>query len=200
MRADRPMVLIDRVIPFLAALIGLIALAGAVLVQLNVQQRDELVAQELAAIRTAIDDLSRQAEALGAAVDDGTADGLLALQDRMNTLEEAWENQPAAAAAVSGAALDAGADNPSRVIDPAWPTEDCIPTNTRFIAMAGESYPICQSPAVLRLSAITADSVVVEGGGVISTLGSGALPGTSCTAMVLSADAEGFAELRITCQ
>jgi hypothetical protein len=169
-------------------------------VQMNVQAHNEQVAEELARLGASIDQLSQRADALAEAADDGTAEGLLALQDRMNALEEAWENQAAAVAAASGAARGPGEDNPLRVIDPSWPTEDCIPTNTRFIAMVGEPYPICQSPAVLRLSAITADSVVVEGGGVIGTSGIGAIPGTSCTAMVLSADADGFAEMRVTCQ
>ena len=39
MRRHRRMVLIDRVIPFLAAGVGLIALAGAVVVQLNAEAR-----------------------------------------------------------------------------------------------------------------------------------------------------------------
>lgn len=200
MRRYRRMVLMDRIVPFLAALVGLIALAGAVVVELNAQQRAEAVSQELARIRLAMDLLSQRAETLASAADDGTADGLLALQDRMNTLEQEWSDRQAAVPTTAAPGLVAPATAEARAaIDPNLPTEDCIPLGTRFMAMTGESYKICQSSAVVRVSGITGDSVVVEGAGVVAETGFANLAGTTCTLMVFSADIEGFAEMRVNC-
>lgn len=202
MRRHRRILLTERLIPFLAALVGLLALAGAVLVQVNAERHAARLAAEMQALEVAVEQLKQRADELAAADDDGTAEGLLALQERLQVLEEAWETLSSAPppAETAGTATGAAADNPARVIDPSWPTENCIPTGTRFIAMPNESYPICESPAVVRLSAITEGNVVIDGGGVIGVNGIGALPGTSCSASLLSADAEGFAELRVTCQ
>ena len=203
MRRHRRILLTERLIPFLAALVGLLALAGALLVQINSERQAAQLAAGMQALEVAVEQLGQRADELAAADDDGTAEGLLALQDRLQVLEEAWEtlsSAPPPPAETAGMAPGAAADNPNRVIDPSWPTDNCIPTGTRFIAMPNESYPICESPAVVRLSAVTEGNVVIEGGGVIGETGIGALPGTSCSASVLSADAEGFAELRVTCQ
>jgi len=205
MRRDRRLVLMNRVIPFLAAFVGLVALAGAVIVEFNAQQRAVLVSRELARIRLTIDLLSQRAEAIAAAADDGTAEGLLALQDRMNGLEGEWDSLQSAVpteVAPGGGIADpetAMADGTPAAINPNLPTEDCIPLGTRFMAVTGESYPICQSPAVVRVNGITGDNVVVEGVGVITETGFANLAGTTCTLMVFSADIEGFAEMRVTC-
>lgn len=202
MRRYRRLVLMDRVISFLAAFVGLIALGGAVLVEFNAQQRAEVVAQELARLKLELERLSGQTEALAAAADTGTAEALLALQDRMNGLEHEWEERPAIAVAPApGAAsmAESGAPTATAAIDPNLPTEDCIPPGTRFMAMTGESYTICQIPAVVRVNGITADNVVVDGAGVIAETGFGNLPGTTCTLTVFSADIEGFAEMRVNC-
>lgn len=193
----------NRIIPFLAAFVGLIALAGAVIVELQSQQRAERISQELARIRLTMDLLSQRADALAIAADDGTAEGLLALQDRMNTLEEQWRNQTASAGAApapgdaTSASVAAGAE--PAAIDPSLPVDDCIPQGTRFMAVPGERYAICQTPAVVRVNGITGGNVVVEGAGVITETGFANLAGTTCTLMVFSADIEGFAEMRVTC-
>lgn len=202
MRRYRRLVLMDRIIPFLAAFVGLIALGGAILVEFNARQRAEVMAQEMARLKLELERLSGRTEALAAAADGGTAEALLALQDRMNSLEQEWEGQPAMAAApapgtASAAKSEAGAA--TAAIDPNLPTEDCIPPGTRFMAMTGESYTICQTPAVVRVNGITADNVAVDGAGVIAETGFGNLPGTTCTLLVFSADIEGFAEMRVNC-
>ncbi len=206
MRRHRRLVLTDRIIPFLAAFVGLVALAGAVVVEIGAQQRAAQVSEELARIRLAMDLLSQRTELLAGAADDGTAEGLLALQDRMNALEAAWKGQPVAAAAATLPAAAVAATDPAVAaaapagVDPNLPTTDCIPQGTRFMGVTGESYAICQTPAVVRVSAITGDNVVVEGAGVITETGFANLAGTACTLMVFSAEAEGFAEMRVSCQ
>lgn len=200
MRRYRRLVLIDRLIPFLAAIVGLVALAGAVAVQLNTDAKTKAVTEAMAALRTSVDELGKRAEAAPAPVDDGTAAGLLALQDRMVKLEGEWTEQKAAAAAapavVPGAA-DAGTQTAE--IDPNLPTSDCIPLGTRFMVTPGESYPICQSKAVIKTGLITADTVTIDGVGQVVETGFGTIAGTSCTVMVFSADEAGFAEVRVTC-
>ena len=198
MRRHRRMVLIDRVIPFLAAGVGLIALAGAVLVQLNADARSRALTSQIAELRDMVEQVSVRTESLATSGDDGTAAGLLALQDRMVGLEE----QVAAAVASAAATPAAELGQPSTAvaeINPNLPTSDCIPLGTRFVALPDESYPLCQSDTVLKVGSITGDSVVVEGAGLIVETGFGKIVGTECTVMVFSADLEGFAEMRVNC-
>lgn len=207
MRRHRRLVVTERVIPFLAAFVGLLALAGAVIVEMDVQQRTERVSEELARLRLSLDLLAQRTESVAAGHQgDGTVEALLALQDRMDRLEQEWESQPAPVAAAPALGADdaaAGATITAAApaeIDPNLPTENCIPAGTRFMGVTGESYAICQSQAVVRVSAVTGDNVVVDGAGVITETTSAALAGTGCTLMVFSADVEGFAEMRVNCQ
>jgi hypothetical protein len=197
MRRYRRLVLIDRVIPFLAAFVGLVALAGSVIVQMHGTAQRARLAEEMAQLRLSVEQLTQQTGELAVDIDDGTAEGLLALQERMDRLEAEWETVEETAAA--GVAAGPG-DNAARVVDPSWPTEDCIPTGTRFMATAGEPIPICQTPVVINVSAITDETVLVDGAGTIVENGFGVLPGTDCTVTAFSADIQGFAELRVNCQ
>lgn len=202
MRRYRRLVLIDRLIPFLAAIVGLVALAGAVAVQLNTDAKTKAVADAVVALQASVDALGKRAEAPAATpVDDGTAAGLLALQDRMVKLEGEWTAQQAAAAAAPAApaALAAGDAPATAEIDPNLPTTDCIPLGTRFMVTPNESFPICQSKAVIKTGMITADTVDIDGIGQVVETGFGNIAGTSCTVMVFSADEAGFAEMRVTC-
>ena len=206
MRRHRRLVLIDRVIPFLAALIGLIALAGAVVVQVNGVSRSQAMTEEMAKLTAAVDQLNQRTATPTAAPDDGTAAGLLALQDRMVKLEgdvkaataKLAATPPAAIGALPAAGTEAVATAPAK-IDPNLPTTDCIPLGTRFMVTPNESYPLCQSKAKIEVGSITADAVDINGAGTVAETGFGTLVGTTCTVMVFSADAEGFAELRVTC-
>ena len=204
MRRNRRLVLIDRVIPFLAAIIGLIALAGAVVVQMNTEARTHAVIDEMAALRASVDLLGQRADTLTAAADDGTAAGLLALQDRMVKLEAdvTAATAIAAATAVTPPASAPGAETAEAApaaIDPNLPATDCIPLGTRFMVTPNSDYPLCQSKAKVKVGAISGETVDIDGAGPIVETGFGSLIGTSCTVMVFSADAEGFAELRVTC-
>jgi acyl-CoA synthetase (AMP-forming)/AMP-acid ligase II len=200
MRRYRRLVLIDRLIPFLAAIVGLVALAGAVAVQLNTDAKTKAVTEAVVALRASVDQLGKRAETAAAPVDDGTAAGLLALQDRMVKLEGEWTAQKTAAAATPAAvpgAAEAGSETAE--IDPNLPTTDCIPLGTRFMVTPGESYPLCQSKAVVKTGLITADTVDIDGVGQVVETGFGTIAGTTCTVMVFSADEAGFAEVRVTC-
>lgn len=207
MRRYRRLVLIDRVIPFLAAFVGLIALAGAVTAQMSAEARTQAVTTELASVKASIDALVEGTAALPTpvAADDGTAAGLLALQDRMNTLEADWQAQRELAASLPAAPASSdpaapAADQPAvAAIDPNLPTTDCIPLGTRFMVTPNETYPLCQSRQKVQVGMITGDTVEVVGAGTIVETGFGAMAGSNCTVMVFSADAAGFAEMRVTC-
>lgn len=202
MRRNRRLVLIDRIIPFLAAGVGLLALAGAMVVQSNVEARTAALAVEVASLRAAAEAVGQRAEQLAAAADNGTAEGLLALQERMVALEgemqalRAESELAAAAAPVQEAAAEATS---SAAIDPNLPVTDCIPLGTRFMVVPNETYPLCQSRAVVKVGAITGETIAIEGAGTVPEAGFAPLAGTSCSVMVFSADIEGFAELRVTC-
>jgi outer membrane murein-binding lipoprotein Lpp len=200
MRRYRRLVLIDRIIPFLAAIVGLVALAGAVAVQLSTEAKTAMVSAAVAELRASVDALGKRADTLPAPASDGTAEGLLALQDRMTRLEGEWgaQKQALAAAPAEAPAADAPATATAEV-DPNLPTTDCIPLGTRFMVTPNETYPLCQSKAVVKTGAITADTVFIDGPGSVVETGFGSLPGTSCTVMVFSADEAGFAEVRVTC-
>lgn len=207
MRRYRRLVLIDRVIPFLAAFVGLIALAGAVTAQMSAEARTQAVTTEIAAVKASIDALVQGTATLPApaAADDGTAAGLLALQDRMNTLEADWQAQKELAASLPAAPAPSdraapATDQPAvAAIDPNLPTTDCIPLGTRFMVTPNETYPLCQSKQKVQVGMITGDTVEVVGAGTIVETGFGALAGSTCTVMVFSADAAGFAEMRVSC-
>ena len=197
----------DRIIPFLAAFVGLVALAGAVLVQVNAEARTRTVVEEMARLRAEIGQLAARTEAVAAGaaqpaapVDDGTVEALLALQDRMNALEAEWAERPVTTAAAAPAGdVFTGPDGAAVPVDPSWPTDDCIPIGTRFMVSSGDELAICQSPVKLKVTAVTGDNVMIEGPGVINETGSKPIPGSNCSVTVFTADAEGFAEMRVSC-
>jgi hypothetical protein len=215
----------DRLIALLAALVGLIALGGALLVHNSATVATQRQATEIAQLKASISILTQQAGGATAAPaaassapageDDGTADALLALQSRIVTLEQTTKDQAAAleearTALVNvptggGAYTDvASADPPVQSATPAaltadGPTEDCIPLGTRFMAQAGDSFPICKTMAVVSVSGVGEGSAIVEGAGPVTAGGFGNLAAAGCTVMVFTADSSGFAEMRVTC-
>jgi acyl-CoA synthetase (AMP-forming)/AMP-acid ligase II len=200
MRRYRRLVLIDRLIPFLAAIVGLVALAGAVAVQLNTDAKTKSVTDAVVALQASVEALGKRADALAVpAADDGTAAGLLALQDRMVKLESEWTAQQAATAAAPATLTPGDAPATAAEIDPNLPTTDCIPLGTRFMASVGDEMKICQSPVVIKVSAITGDSVLTENAGVVNETASAIITGSNCRLQVFTADAEGFAEMRVSC-
>lgn len=200
----RRLVLMDRIIPFLSAFVGLVALGGALLVQANTNARSQFVLDEIAVVRAEIQAVAGQsvapvADPAEAERIEGLIDAMLALQSRMDTLETAWEERPEPVAAVdSGTAGFTSADGQA-MVDPDWPTENCIPIGTRFMASVGDELPICQSPVVIVVNAVTDDNVLVEGTGLITETAFKTIPGSNCRLTVFSADAAGFTEMRVGC-
>ena len=202
----------DRLIALLAALVGLIALGGALLVHNSATAIMQRQANEIAALRASLSEQPpRPDSAPVRPEDDGTAEALLALQSRIVTLEQKAEAQREeldatrlALTSVPPPTTETAAVRPSSSDTPAalsadGPTTDCIPLGTRFMAQAGDSFPICKTSVVVEVSAITENSALVAGAGPVAAGGFANLPAQGCTVMVFSADLSGFAEMRVSC-
>lgn len=122
----------------------LAGLAGAALVQVNADARTRYVAEEIASLRASVEQLAAQTSAVAVPSNDGTIEAMLALQDRMKRLETEWAERPAQTAAAPLAtapgnnAFATGVGAAPAAVDPSWPTTNCIPMGTRFIASLGD--------------------------------------------------------------
>jgi len=211
----------DRVISLLAALVGLIALGGAILVHTNSDTQRREMATEIAALKTSISLLGGPAPAGATPMttatppaskpDDATAKTLVALQDRIAALEATTKSQ-AVELEAARAQLSAGssaqtqvAASPSQqaatpsVITASGPTKDCIPLGTRFMGQGGDSFPLCKTKMVLKVAAVTDGIATITGAGDIA-VGATVPYDKGCIVAVFSADSSGFAEMRVTCQ
>ncbi|MGV3490672.1 MAG: hypothetical protein ACO1OG_05050 [Devosia sp.] len=196
MRRYRRLVMVDRVIPFLAALVGLVALAGAVTVQINADAKTRAMAEAVAELRRSIDTLAQPVVQLKPA--ETAADPAVAeMEQRLTELEAALAAQKATAVAATITPAETATAEVD--IDPNLPTTDCIPLGTRFMVVPFESFPLCQSSVVLKTGAITEDAVNIEQAGTIVETGFGQIAGSGCTVSVFTADAAGFAEVRVSC-
>lgn len=214
----------DRLIALLAALVGLIALGGALLVHNSATATMDRQAAEIAALKDAI--ALAEPVAIPAGVDAAperpaensrTAETVAALERRIASLEQTANMQAvdlaAARAAVEAQAVAmssapvtevAAVEPPPSSETPAavsagGPTTDCIPLGTRFMAQSGDSFPICKTQVVVEVSAVGEGSATVAGAGAIAAGGFGNLPVQGCTLMVFTADTSGFAEMRVSC-
>lgn len=217
----------DRLIALLAALVGLIALGGALLVHNSATAIMARQATEIAALKDAV--ASAEPVAIPAPVESAptrpveentkTAETVAALERRIASLEATASTQ-AIELAAARAALDARgqimaaqpvtdvaalepeaapvSDTPAAYAADG-PTTDCIPLGTRFMAQSGDSFPICKTQVVVDVSAISEGSAIVTGAGAIAAGGFGTLPVQGCTLMVFTADNSGFAEMRVSC-
>jgi hypothetical protein len=222
----------DRIISLLAALVGLIALGGAIIVHTNSDTQQQQVATEIAQRKASLalmgqpqpgTSVQTAAPSAAARADDGVADALLALQDRIAALEQTTKSQatelqaaraqisalpsqqPTQMAAVDPSALPAiGASSAPSGATPAavvadGPTKDCIPIGTRFMGAAGDSFPICKTKMVIKIVGVSDGLATIGGAGDVAQGGQGSLD-KGCNVAVFSADlASGYAEMRVTC-
>jgi len=224
----------DRVLSLLAAFVGLVAISGALVVQIHSSGEQARLATEIAQLKASISILTASQGKASAApveatpvaevaavaapqprVDDGVADALLALQDRIAAVEQRTLNQddqleqvqaglsdlasrPVAPVTAVAAAKTAQSPAPA-ALSPDGPTKDCIPLGTRFMATSGDSFPICKTKAVVKVAAVSDGETIITGAGSVSPGGSGSLDTPGCTVQVFSADSSGYAEMRVTC-
>jgi hypothetical protein len=221
----------DRIISLLAALVGLIALGGAILVHTNADAERRQMAAEIAGLEASVDALGKGGTVAAAAPasstepDPGVADAVLALQRRVAELEQKSAEQASALAAASSQlaaqpslpsveVANAGTTSATPVPVPSTastkgvpaaiaadgPTTDCIPLGTRFMAAAGDSFPICKTKMVVKVAAVSDGVASINGAGEVAQGGTGNLQ-QGCTVAVFSADVtSGYAEMRVSCQ
>jgi hypothetical protein len=189
----------DRLLLFTTAVVGIISLVATMVVQYETQQRFQRIEIEMDNIRINVDraatearQAKAEAEVAGVPIDDGSIDAILALQDRIAALERGGFITPQTGAQLTGEqqAIAAGLEGPRT---------DCIPLGTRFMAQIGDKFPICHTPVVVDVISITADTATIHNAGTIVENGTGAFEGTPCQVTLLSADVEGFAEMRVGC-
>jgi hypothetical protein len=213
----------DRLIALLAALVGLIALGGALLVHNSATAVMQRQATEIAALQESVKSApattapAQPAPVPVATADPRTDETIAALERRLASLEKTSSTQ-AIELAAARAALDARADMvPSAPVtevaavepppssatpaafSPDGPTTDCIPLGTRFMAQSGDSFPICKTTAVINVSGVTDGTAIIEGAGAVNAGGFANLAVQGCTIMVFTADMSGFAEMRVSC-
>ena len=261
----------DRIISLLAALVGLIALGGAILVHVNGDVQRKELAAEVAELRSAIGSGSIAGGAPSMVVASSSSSEPISseastppssssepldaqaqisqLQERITELEAENRTQasaladaqaklglsvspplPMAPAVVSSAASSAPSSELPSTVErsssasaasevsvagssssasssalasssaASGPLADCIPTGTRFVGKPGDSFAICKTPIVVKIAAVSDGIATVAGVGPIEAGSFGDFPGKGCSVMVFSADATGFADLRVTCQ
>ncbi len=195
MGGKKPGMTMDRVLMVVSALISLIALG--IIAYLGAESRREFqrLATEIAEVRVSLQLFADRD--MPASAPAGDSEALLNLSNRLAVVEEAlnaggggtvapspFEAAPAPEASTTGEA-----------------NGDCIPQSTRFLVGTGDIYPVCGAGADLRVAAVGASDLVLEGGGAIPAGASGVLPGTNCIVSVLAAGEAlgGFAEVRIAC-
>lgn len=257
MHPDHRVGVMDRVISLLAALVGLIALGGAVLVHTNADTQRRELATDIAQLKASVSLLghdpapsippiamasseppaavsSSQPAPLQPATDETAAKTLQAMQDRLASLEQQTRDQasalaeaetklaaaesklssmPPAAPATEVATATPAALTPeasSSVAPPVssatpaavtagGPTTDCIPIGTRFMAAAGDNFPICKTKQVIKVAAVSDGIATIVGPGDV-TAGATVALAQGCTISVFSADISGYAEMRVSCE
>jgi hypothetical protein len=195
----------EVLLTYVSALVALLAIGLIVFIEMENRSRNERVAEELTRLSSAVEALEARASApqatpqpavqpLDFPTNDGTIDAIMALQKRIAALEDAAQTAASSPNAPLPGPAPLGA---TQLAD--GPTEDCIPIDTRFVALTGESYAICRTPEVITLTSITGESVTTDNGANVIEGGFQRLSFGTCTLLVISADVEGFAELRVTC-
>lgn len=183
-----------RKFTFFVGLLAVGAIAASAWVYTETQRDIRRVAAEIAQIKLSLELFNRQRALTGGGAD---AEALQALENRLAILEESWRGTPQPAAGTT--AEPAPAPTPDGA---ATAQTDCIPSGTRFLVSAGDSYPVCGTAGVVEVLSVGPMEVTFADGTAIARGGSTILPGTNCTVAVLPANADGlsgYGELRVTC-
>lgn len=182
-----------RVLPALVLGMGVLGLAGFATtfwMQAETQREMTRLATDVAQLRLGLELYARQQGAPS-----GTDSA--ALQDmanRLAILEENWRSgsPPAASAALP--------DMPAAAVPATG--GDCLPTGTRFLVSAGDTYPICGTTGTVSIGSVDDGFLSLADGTIIASGGALALPAIGCTLAVVSAGENGmsgYGEIRVTC-
>ena len=154
----------DRVISLLAALVGLIALGGALLVHTNSDAQRREMATEIAALKTSISLLGgpappgttpmRAATPQASKADDAIAKTIVALQDRIAALEATSKSQ---AVELDAARAQLSAAPPTTQVAAADP--GTVTPGTPSVASDASSSQAATTPSVITASGPTKDCI-----------------------------------------
>lgn len=184
-----------------ASIIGLGSLAASAWIYTDMRREMVRVSTEIAQLRLSLDlYVQRSAAATPAAATATEApntEALSALESRLAILEQNWrgvaaaaETAPQAAPSPNGPAVSAESDG------------DCLPSGTRLLVAAGDSYPVCGTETTIEVMNVNNGYISLTDGTTVPSGGTVPLPGTACMIAVTSGGDEattGFAEIRVTC-
>lgn len=180
---------LGHVLSLVVGLTGIAALAASAWVYAETRREILRVSTEIAQLHLSLELYTR--EQASAAIE---TDSLLDLSNRLAVLEESWRGPAASAPASAPVAATAPAGAAS--------DGDCLPTGTRFMVAAGDTYPVCGTTGEVAIGAVDDGFISLADGSVIAQGGTVALTGTSCMIGLLPSDGgalSGFAEIRVTC-
>jgi hypothetical protein len=172
-----------------AGLVGLAALGASAWVYAQTQRDIVRLSTELAQVRLSLELFGRQ-QGTPSGTDNASLEDLT---NRLTILEDNWR-EPAAAPALP--------ETPEAASAGAASAGDCLPTGTRFLVTAGDSYPICGIAGSIAIGSVDNGFLSLADGTIIASGGTIAMPGTSCMIGVVSAGEDGmtgFAEIRVSC-
>jgi hypothetical protein len=189
--------LISRLFIFVVGLVAVAAIAATAWVYAETQRDIVRISTDIAQIKLSLELYGRQSP--GDAAPAASSDQLLDLSNRIAILEQNWRDQPPSSADADTSRVPA---LPADGAATGGPQSDCMPAGTRFLASAGDSYPICGTPGVVDVTTVEASHVTFTDGTIVPAGGSAILKGTNCTLAVVSSGADGmtgYAELRVGC-
>ena len=164
-------------------LLGTAGLGLAAWTQMEGQKEILRLSTELAQLKVSLDLYARSA---------GATPDMTELLERVSTLE-----QTARGATVPLPGL------PATPPATASNAEDCLPPGMRLLVAAGDTYPICDQPAAVSVSAVNNGYITLADGTSVASGGTTPLPGyPACTLAVTSGGDEGltgYAEIRVAC-
>ncbi|KKB78364.1 hypothetical protein VW35_12090 [Devosia soli] len=183
-----------------AAIVGLAALGTSVWIYTEMQREMLRVSKEIAQVRLSLDLYAQRTNAAaspGAAAPADTS-ALSALENRLAVLEQNWRTQPGAGG-TQPATLPPIAGAP---VVSAESDGDCLPSGTRLLVAAGDSYPVCGTEASVDVMNVSNGYISLKDGTTVPSGSSVPLNGTACMIAVTSGGDEattGFAEIRVSC-
>lgn len=183
---------LNTLLSVVVGFVGVIALGTSAWVYGETRREVVRLSTDIAQFRISLELFARQ-QATPSSTDNA---GLTDIANRLAILEESWRSEPAAVSVPpeTPAPATAGTSAPS--------DGDCLPTGTRFLVAAGDSYPVCGVSGTVEIGAVDNGFISLADGTVIAAGGNIGLPGTACMIGVVSAGQDGmtgFAEIRVTC-
>lgn len=194
-RPDRRAVPWSAILSVVVGLVGVTALGASAWVYGETRRDIVGLSTDIAQLRVSLELFARQ-QGTPSATD---AASLTDIANRLAILESNWRSGTAIAPAAEPALAES---TPTTASAPAATDGDCLPTGTRFLVMAGDSYPVCGVAGTVEIGAVDNGFMTLGDGTVIAAGGNIGLPGTSCMIGVVTAGQDGmseFAEIRVTC-